>query len=57
MFMTSFPPLTRNFDEFNEENVEEYLLNARKVVSRFVEDGQRNTVTKSLAGVHGGGWW
>jgi len=57
MFMTSFPPLTRD-EEFTEENVEEYLLNTRKVMSRYVEQETKNSVTKTLASnPYAGGWW
>mmetsp|Transcript_16386 Transcript_16386/g.35420 ORF Transcript_16386/g.35420 Transcript_16386/m.35420 type:complete len:471 (-) Transcript_16386:150-1562(-) len=59
MFMSSFPPLTKDKD-FNEENVEDWLLRSRKVLNRHVEEETKNSVTKTLAlspWMHGAGWW
>ena len=61
MFMVAFPPLTRD-KKFTEENVEQVLLRARKVMSRYAQEEERNTITHTLAaspwGLHGaGGWW
>lgn len=61
MFMTAFPPLTRD-KKVTEDNVEEWLLRSRRVMSRYVEAAERNTTMNALAaspgGVHGaGGWW
>mmetsp|Transcript_1212 Transcript_1212/g.2317 ORF Transcript_1212/g.2317 Transcript_1212/m.2317 type:complete len:705 (-) Transcript_1212:1035-3149(-) len=59
MFMSSFPPLMRD-DEFTEENVKEYLLNSKKVLSRYAEQETKASVTKTLASsmaMHPSGWW
>lgn len=59
MFMASFPPLMRD-KEFDDENVEEWLLRSRKVLSRYVCNEEKNSVTNTLASspwMHGSGWW
>jgi len=59
MFMASFPPLMRE-KELNEENVEEYLLRSRRVMSRYVDQDVKNSTTKAYAAnpwMHAGGWW
>jgi hypothetical protein len=60
MFIAAFPPLARD-KEFTEDNVEEWLLRSRKVMGRFAEEVEKNTVTNIMAqnrNVHGaGGWW
>eukprot|EP00970_Alexandrium_tamarense_P020277 scaffold15044_cov193-Alexandrium_tamarense.AAC.2 len=49
MFIASFPPLSSD-PEFTEENVEEYLLKGRRVMSRYVDQevDVRSSVTKML---------
>mmetsp|Transcript_33746 Transcript_33746/g.81590 ORF Transcript_33746/g.81590 Transcript_33746/m.81590 type:complete len:699 (-) Transcript_33746:117-2213(-) len=59
MFMTSFPPLTRD-STISEENVEDFLLKSRTVLSRYAEQETKNTTTNTLAAnpwMHGSGWW
>ena len=61
MFMAAFPPLSRD-KKATTENITEWLLKSRKVMSRYVEQEERNTTTHAFAtsrwGVHGaGGWW
>ena len=59
LFMSSFPPLGRD-EEFTEDNVEEYLLKTRKVLSRHVEQEKKNAPTTMLSQspfLHGSGWW
>lgn len=60
MFMIAFPPLTRD-RKLTEDNVTEWLLRSRKVMGRYAEEVEKNTVTNIMAqnrNVHGaGGWW
>lgn len=61
MFMAAFPPLCRD-ERATEENITEWLLRSRKVMSRYVEEADKNTATHAMAtagwGIHGaGGWW
>ncbi|KAL7537544.1 hypothetical protein ACHAXR_007899 [Thalassiosira sp. AJA248-18] len=57
MFMTSFPPLTRD-KEVNEENVEEVLLKTRKVMARYAGTETKNSITSTLAThPYASGWW
>lgn len=59
MFLSSFPPLTRD-KEYSEENVEEVLLRSRKLLARYAEQEEKNTASKTLAAspwMHASGWW
>ena len=61
MFLASFPPLvSAPGNEVDEENVEDYLLKARKVYSRYAKLDEEYTAKKALAAnpcYHGTGWW
>ena len=60
MFMSSFPPLLKDTNEITEENVEQWLVKSRQLMSRYVEQEEAVTVTKTYASnmqFHASGWW
>ena len=57
LFISSFPPLTRDRD-FTEDNVMDYLLRSRKVLATHVEQENKNNTTNTLAlHPYSSGWW
>ena len=57
MFMLAFPPLQKD-DDVTEDNVEELLLNTKKLLDRYSEMDNKNSTTRTLAHMgHSTGWW